>query len=48
MTAQEILSRALVSLLNNGDAPPCRANLATLPRWTSDAYEERAEKEQER
>ena len=42
MTAQESLTAALTGLLNNGDAPPCRANKATLNRWTSDDAEERA------
>ena len=41
MTAQEILSRALVSLLNRGAAPPCRADKATLNCWTSDDPDER-------
>ena len=49
MTAQESLTAALTGLLNNGDAPPCRANKATLNRWTSDDPDERqwAEKWQE-
>ena len=41
MTAQESLTAALTGLLNNGDAPPCRANKATLNRWTSDDPDER-------
>ena len=42
MSAQEIiLSRALVGLLNRGAAPPCRADKATLNRWTSDDPDER-------
>ena len=41
MTAQESLTAALTGLLNNGDAPPCRADKATLNRWTSDDPDER-------
>ena len=41
LTAQEALTAALTGLLNQGAAPPCRADKATLNRWTSDDEQER-------